>query len=507
MPQPDPDVGLGKRLWRLVGEKGDSSAERGGGVEVVTLFRTLLESAIDNSGKVDFSCVLGEVRERYAYKGNRLRTLYKGVDADPDRGFVLDGLAQLVHIGLLAESAGDVWTLAGPADDLFARPITVIPGEGRAAVEVDALAPLHLREMADQMSQFHYALSGLRDEAAKLGFLNREIDPDQVKALAESMRRHGEFWKWRPLRYDQHGRLLDGHHRYAAAIEAGLDPDKLPADCSDVENDLDAAWIAFDANIHRGWSEGELAAWQSATAILGKRGDQRDATVQLTEFYLRHGRDASGKPLSNVEIARRVNVSNMTVGRIRAELAERNPTDLTVLKLSDSERAEEALRVNPRRTNKTIAAEVGCRGHTVQRVRKQLVDTGSIPSVSLIEQRLAEQHEDHPVVAPEPEAPLPASEPEPATEERAPTAAGPQRPKRGRREELRQKNRRVELEPARIDDFSYLHHQLETARQRFSEIQPADQWYTDQIITHLLKAPITSADRQKIAASVAEAMR
>jgi ParB-like chromosome segregation protein Spo0J len=108
-------------------------------------------------------------------------------------------------------------------------------------------------------------------------------------ALRASIERFGVLV---PIAKDQHGNILDGHHRERIAKQVGAQPryDRIV-----VENETQALEIAHTLNAERRQMTGEQL---------------RQAVIHLAEW-----RDRQGIGLSNVQIADALHVSDMTVAR------------------------------------------------------------------------------------------------------------------------------------------------------------------------------------------------
>lgn len=99
-----------------------------------------------------------------------------------------------------------------------------------------------------------------------------------------------------PVVYDQHGRLIDGHHRVAIAAELGIDA--VPQVVREVVNAQEARSIAYALNLHRRHLSREQKRDLLAASIKADPG------------------------LSNREHAKRTGSSHPTAAAVRAELEE-----------------------------------------------------------------------------------------------------------------------------------------------------------------------------------------
>lgn len=118
------------------------------------------------------------------------------------------------------------------------------------------------------------------------------LSPDEYAALEASIRHHGILV---PITVDEHGVVIDGHHRQAIARSLGVEcPTKQVGGLSDPEKRTMALTLNLDRrNLTR---------------------EQRRAIVEASV--------KADPQLSDREHARRTGVTNKTVGVVRAELVE-----------------------------------------------------------------------------------------------------------------------------------------------------------------------------------------
>lgn len=118
------------------------------------------------------------------------------------------------------------------------------------------------------------------------------LSPDEYAALEASIRHHGILV---PITVDEHGVVIDGHHRQAIARSLGVEcPTKQIGGLSDPEKRTMALTLNLDRrNLTR---------------------EQRRAIVEASV--------KADPQLSDREHARRTGVSDKTVGSVRAELVE-----------------------------------------------------------------------------------------------------------------------------------------------------------------------------------------
>ena len=72
-----------------------------------------------------------------------------------------------------------------------------------------------------------------------------ELTNEEYESLKESIRQYG---LWAPLTVNQHGVLLDGHHRYKVCQELGIEPHRK---VKEFNSELDGKMFAIDSNLNR----------------------------------------------------------------------------------------------------------------------------------------------------------------------------------------------------------------------------------------------------------------
>lgn len=123
------------------------------------------------------------------------------------------------------------------------------------------------------------------------------LTDDEYVALADDIAANGVRV---PVVEDQHGRLLDGHHRRRIAVDLGID---CPVDVVEVDDDTEARNLAYTLNLARRHLTREQKRALVARAIEANADD------------------------SDRAIARRLQCSPTTVGTVRRELDGELPQD------------------------------------------------------------------------------------------------------------------------------------------------------------------------------------
>ena len=139
---------------------------------------------------------------------------------DPWAALIDDALEQLESRRLLAQDDGRWRT--GPDFATGKRLIVVPAPQGQAQGEsASSSTPADERERSRSAEKKRMEVTSLAASLREDGPGLRPLDREHVAVLEQSMRDYGyrpEF----PLLVDQHGRILDGRHRIAAARRAGV---------------------------------------------------------------------------------------------------------------------------------------------------------------------------------------------------------------------------------------------------------------------------------------------
>jgi hypothetical protein len=310
-----------RRLWRLIGTAGTSDTENGGGVEVVTLFRVILETALDE-GAAGFDAILARIRNEYEYKTARLRQVY-GLHGlltdgdDPFPAFVRDGLEQLTATHFLAEESPGVWR---PTEKVVPGTLlAVVPETGRRRTSV-MVEPAAIRELRNEAAVYRMNAGS---EAAQLrpgapGL--RPLDEAHVRLIMQSMELEGRWLAHHPAIGDTEGRwIIDGRHRLEAARRLGIEPvwNRIQVDTPE-----QAVALAIAANKQRGWTTADYRRLDQKCEDAGLTARQRENKRAWVRYEIQQDQASGKAPRAAREIARLVGVSHMTVLAVRDEMEQ-----------------------------------------------------------------------------------------------------------------------------------------------------------------------------------------
>lgn len=317
-----------RRLDRLVGDR-----NREAGIDLASLFRVILDQIQDSADGVEAPALLQPVRDSVSNHA-RVEHWYSAWGTDPWAILIADALDQLQSRKLIEE--GDSGWHVGPA---FAtgRRLTVIPGRqgrhGSVGVVTYTATEREARGQAEkQRMEVRSLAASLREDAPGL----RPLDYEHVSVLEQSMRDYGYRPEFPPLS-DQHGRILDGRHRIAAARRAGIavPPPRMVAVASDEE----AVGFAILVNMQRGWSKWERARIDS---------DLRAAGLTVENFGRRLGSAAKKELIiaglrehpdwSHNKIAKAAGVHAEQVSRVCREVTQCATSPCTHLATGQSAR-------------------------------------------------------------------------------------------------------------------------------------------------------------------------
>lgn len=310
------DTATAARVNRFTGRDGRG----GGGLPLPDLWNAILRPLLDaKPAPLPDEVLLESVKthEFLSSKVARIRTIYD--ERDPWLMFFDDAISQLHQRKLIESAEPRGWKL-GPKFKA-GESLTVIP-----AARGHAASTVTVRSTAERAASKPASLAkmGINELASKLtprgGF--RKIDAQHLDKLKRSIEAVG----WRPelglILHDQHKRILDGAHRFEALEQLdqpGLHDEQHRKEFFqqvDVDDDREALGIVWAANLSNAWSKSDADYF---TEVLG------------------------GDPF-------------------------------TVL--NSHERARVALKVDPSRTDRVIAAEIGVAHTTVSRERQQLASEG-----------------------------------------------------------------------------------------------------------------------------------
>lgn len=385
------------RVSRLTGR--GRTDDRGGGLPLINLFEPILRTLLDAGEEPQPVEVLtSAVRAGFiGRKEDRLEEIY-GL-SDPWAALMDDALGQLEHMELIVAD-GDRWK-CGPKFKVDVPLLAIRAGAGQPSSRILVQSEAARKASAgDEVSMYITELASrlavtpdIRDGGI------REVNDERVDELVASMEAFG--FREEPVFLvlkDQHGRILDGRHRIAAAEKLGIDWDnKRHVANVRVDSDREALALTWAANVGQAsWTMGELdeitraLGGEAPTVVLSTR-------VQVRNILLDHG----GR-IADREVARLVGCDNHTVAARRAELeAEGN------LGRYDPE-AEKRAAVraehhrDPDASHREIARRAGVSQNTVIAERKALlaeqeadVQGGEIPQP------------EHPALLPSQRAPKP----------------------------------------------------------------------------------------------------
>jgi ParB-like chromosome segregation protein Spo0J len=119
------------------------------------------------------------------------------------------------------------------------------------------------------------------------------LSPNEFAALKDDIAMHGIRV---PVIVDEDGEIIDGHHRYTAAVELGLRLSEIPVEIRSGLSEMEKRQLSRSMNMQRR----HLSSKQKRQLIIS----------ELEEDHLQ----------SNNSIALRLGVSDVTVGAIRRKL-------------------------------------------------------------------------------------------------------------------------------------------------------------------------------------------
>jgi hypothetical protein len=381
-----------RRLDRLVGDKGSEA-----GIDLASLFRVILDQVQDNADGVTADALMAPVMSGVSNHA-RVEHWYreKLPGADPWKALLADALDQLERRQFLAGDGGR-WR-RGPRFATGKRLVVVPERKGRhgsVGVIVHEVAEREALGAAEQQRMEVSSLAAmLREDGPGL----RALDNSHVSLLEQSMRDYGYRAEF-PVLVDQHGRVLDGRHRIAAARRAGIS-EPLPRREVRVGSDEEAVGFAFLVNFQRGWTTAERnrinSDLQAAGLTLENYGHHLGpaAKRELIKTAL-----LENPQLTHRAIAKRLGLHPEQVNRVCGELMTQCVISECQHRLTEDgkqapgqkpkppapaeERIEELLLENPQQSNKQIMAEVGLPDNNhrvVERVRSRMEEAGTIPS-------------------------------------------------------------------------------------------------------------------------------
>jgi ParB-like nuclease domain len=299
------------RIDRLVGNGVDES---GGGLQLPSLLSAILDDLQDNGGKttIDLVALTSKTLES---KRSRVQQIYE-VD-DPWDNFTQDVLDQLEYKQIIRRD-NDVWQLGEKF--VLGKPMQVIRRKGGADITVTVYSAEE-REARGRDEVARMEATSLAAELHEDRPGLRSLDQKHVNALAERMRTLG-YLEHHPILIDQHGRILDGRHRLAAAKLADVVANRQVVKVSSDGEALEWAWLANENRPgNRPWSAHDRKKWTRKLQVAGVMNEagnvvsKRAVRRAMIEAELRAD---AGR--SDGVIAEKIGCSHVTVRSIRSHL-------------------------------------------------------------------------------------------------------------------------------------------------------------------------------------------
>jgi hypothetical protein len=239
--------------------------------------------------------------------------------------------------------------------------------------------PKTIREFIGEASQRSLDIKSLAHDLREDRPGLRSINKDNLAVITESMRAFGYMPQY-PVLKDQHGRILSGRHRIAAAKAVGIQYETREIK---VASDLEAIAIAYTANEASGFSKEERRriakrlgiAPENLNKFLGTEAKRNSIRAELLKDPKQADR----------AIAAQFGVSKNTVEAERLELEAGGQIDHVDLRTGADDKVYPARKprngeaINPNSTGGRILLAVeqsGDQGLTVQEVRQQLTEAG-----------------------------------------------------------------------------------------------------------------------------------
>lgn len=211
--------------------------------------------------------------------------------------------------------------------------------------------------------------------------------PDDVRAaLTASIESFGVLV---PIIKDQHGRIIDGHHRAAIAADLGMD---APVETFDVEDDEHARTLAVTLNADRRQMSADER--RQVVARLRSEGHSLRAIAEshgVSHTTIRRDSAQVEPPVPPAQV-------EGTDGKQYAASEE--------ARLEQRERIAETIERNPGASDRWIASKVGASDHTVASVRAEIeaagddepVDPEGAARVGRLHKKLDDEAKDDPSV-------------------------------------------------------------------------------------------------------------
>lgn len=263
---------------------------------------------------------------RNKHDTSRLRNIYNSyhkIPGDPWDLFVDDMLAEMAYHRIIVTTDDQV-----RLGDAFKVGVSLLVAGDKAKKgektrsTITFVLPRDIQQRGNKRAAVSWEIRALARDLAEDGPGLIPINPEAVDELAESMRVDG-YLSNKPIEVDQHGRIIDGRQRLAAAKLVGI---VAPRTITKVKDDTDAVFRAVKAKEKiNSWTEKnskELLKRFGANSLtdlkrmLGQLGVRQRVWDQLAEDKFR------GLRRSNVVIAKELRCSEITIRRIRQEWDE-----------------------------------------------------------------------------------------------------------------------------------------------------------------------------------------
>lgn len=119
------------------------------------------------------------------------------------------------------------------------------------------------------------------------------LPPSQYRLLVADIRERGVLV---PIEIDEEGEILDGHHRYSACIEIGIDPNEIPT------------------IVRTGFTELEKRSHARSLNAMRRQLTRKQRRMLIEQELI------DNPSQSNNSVAKRLGVSDMTVANVRTRL-------------------------------------------------------------------------------------------------------------------------------------------------------------------------------------------
>jgi hypothetical protein len=351
------------RVGRLTGR--GRTDDRGGGLALVELFEPILRTLHEKGDAAHETLVAAVQAGQLGQKTARLQTIYD--NANPWSAFLNDALEQLATRGLVTAYDSGRYTI-GPKFTAGKSQIVIPAGGGQAAVRVTVQTDEQRAARSGEESSMYITELATELDPRRTGI--RPLDMTRVKELVSSMEAFG-FRTETPFAVlkDQHGRVLDGRHRIAAAEKLGIEWDNtLHVQTVKVDSDREALALTWTANIGQaGWTDKDLT--RISKALGGENPTQLLSTrVQVRNLLL----DRAGR-IDDREVARLIGCSHITVAARREELEAEGAFGPYDPEGEKRTRIRTELERDPTASDREIGRRLGVSAQTVKAERVTMV--------------------------------------------------------------------------------------------------------------------------------------